>query len=73
MSTLINYFVEANLGLLLFAVIYWLFLRNENQFSFNRGFLLAGILFSLLFPLLHFNSPSRAKMIPSISEVMPSY
>ncbi|HMI67909.1 MAG TPA: M56 family metallopeptidase [Cyclobacteriaceae bacterium] len=73
MSTLINYFVEANLGLLLFAVIYWLFLRNENQFSFNRAFLLAGILFSLLFPLWHFNSPSGAKMIPSVSEVMPSY
>src|SRR5260221_4903050 len=73
MSTLINYFVEANLGLLLVAVIYLLFLRNENQFSFNRAFLLAGILFSLLFPLSHFNSPSGAKMIPSISEVMPSY
>ena len=73
MNAYINYLIEANLGLLLFAVIYWLFLRNENQFSFNRAFLLAGILFSLLFPLWHFNSPSGAKMIPSISEVMPSY
>ncbi len=73
MRSLINYFVEANFGLLLFAAVYGLFLRNENQFSFNRVFLLAAILLSLLFPLWHFNSPSSAKMIPSISHVMPSY
>lgn len=73
MSAIINYLIEANFGLLFFAAIYWLFLRNENQFSFNRIFLLAGILFSLLFPLWHFNSPSSAEIIPSISQVMPSY
>ncbi len=40
---MINYVIEANLGLLLFATSYWLFLRNENQFTFNRFFLLGSM------------------------------
>ncbi len=73
MNTMINYVIEANLGLVLFATSYWLFLRNENQFTFNRFFLLGSILFSLLFPLGHFNSAFSTKVIPSISQVMPTY
>ena len=35
-----------------FALVYWLFLRNERFFALNRFFLIAGILTSLIFPLI---------------------
>ena len=35
-----------------FALVYFLFLRNERFFSLNRFFLLGGILTSLIFPLI---------------------
>jgi len=73
MNALVNYFIEANFGLIFFIGIYWLFLRNESQFSFNRVFLLTGIALSLSLPLLRFNSPSSEKVIPSLGQLVPSY
>lgn len=69
MNSLLNYFIEANLGLLLFLVTYTLLLRNETEFQVKRCFLLIGILTSLTFPLLHLQYGSTS--IPTLSRVIP--
>ena len=73
MNAFINYLIEANLGLVFFLIIYWLGLKDENQFSAKRFYLLGAIAFSVLFPLLHLNSRSSEEIIPSVSHVVPSY
>ena len=73
MNTFINYLIEANLGLVFFMLIYWLFLEKENQFAFKRGYLLSSIAFSLTFPLLHLNFTVSKELIPSIGQVVPAY
>ena len=40
MTAILNYLIEANLGLLFFYACYWLLLRDEYQFSFKRAYLL---------------------------------
>ena len=42
----------------IFIAFYYLFLRNEKVLKFNRFYLIVSLLFSLVFPLLHYNSPS---------------
>lgn len=42
--------------------------KNETQFSYRRYYLLAGIILSLLFPLLHF---AEFQSVPSLSETLP--
>ncbi len=44
MNGYLNYFIEANIGLVLFLAAYSLFLRNETDFKLKRLFLLIGIL-----------------------------
>jgi TonB family protein len=70
MSALINYLIEANLGLVVFLLLYWLLLRHETNFTFNRAFLLVAILVSLTFPLFHFTAQTR--FLPTISALVPS-
>ena len=71
MNGYLNYLIEANIGLVAVLLFYILLLSNETNFNFKRGFLLAGIGASLLFPLAKFTTASNA--IPSISNVLPSY
>ena len=71
MNGYLNYLIEANIGLVAFLLFYILLLSNETNFNFKRGFLLAGIGASLLFPVAKFTTASNA--IPSISNVLPSY
>ena len=66
MNTYINYFIESNLGLILFLVFYKLLLTNETNFNFKRGYLLLSLLASLIFPLLRFgisNKRSNARYL----------
>ena len=72
MTTFLNYLLEANLSLLFLMLIYWALLRNENQFSFKRIFLLAAILCSVLLPVLNFNGSFSENVIPSITQIMPT-
>lgn len=53
MNTYVNYFVEANLSICFFLVLYLIFFRNETAFGFKRAFILLGLAASLLVPLLH--------------------
>jgi len=70
MNAFVNYFLEANIGLLFFYTIYWMFLRNENQFTFKRSFLLGALIASLLFPLLSIGDV--APFVPTISHAVPT-
>jgi hypothetical protein len=65
MNTIVNYLIEANLGLVFFFIIYKLVLQNENQFTFKRTFLLGSIIASLLFPL--FTIQTLVPIIPTLS------
>lgn len=70
MSAFINYMLEANLGLCVFLLLYWIFLRGETHFSLARVFLLVSIAVSLIFPLFHFTTESR--IVPSIGGLIPA-
>jgi TonB family protein len=52
MNNLLTYFIEANLYLVCFYLLYQILLVRDKHFRFNRAFLLLGILFSLSLPLL---------------------
>ena len=71
MSGYLNYFIEANIGLVLFLAAYALLLHNETDFKIKRFFLLIGILISLTFPLFHIQNAGVS--IPTLSRVIPSY
>ena len=73
MNSTLNYLIEVNVGLTLFMIMYWLILRNENQFVLKRMYLLAAIAGSIIFPLFHFAGNITAQSIPSISTIIPSY
>lgn len=69
MSTYVNYFIEANVGLSLLAVLYFVFLRNETDFRLKRQILLIGIGASLISPLFHFQNQTVAELqtiVPTI-------
>ena len=54
MNTLLLYMVESTLCISVLYAIYWFFLRWDTFFQVNRFYLLAMVLFSMLFPLLPF-------------------
>lgn len=70
MNTFVNYLLEANIGIVLFYLVYWLFLRSENQFSLKRSFLVVGLIASLLFPLISVGNSTP--VIPRLSQVVPA-
>src|SRR5690606_23230947 len=71
MHTWLNYIVEANIGLLLFLLLYKALLSKETQFSYRRFYLLGALLLSLLFPWLTIGTP--ADVVPTLSETLPNH
>lgn len=67
MNLSLNYFLEANLALCIFLVVFTLILRNETSFSLKRAMLLTGIAASLLFPAVHISGAPLH--FPTFSEV----
>lgn len=53
---MIEYLVKSTICLIVFYFCYALFLSRTRQFQFNRYYLLFAVLFSLVFPNLHFTS-----------------
>ena len=72
MNQILNYLIEANLGLVFFYALYWLLLHNENQFTFKRLYLLVGLVASLLFPLITIPAYST-QLIPSLGNSIGVY
>jgi TonB family protein len=63
----LNYFIQANLGLTILALVYLLLLKNGKEFNFKRAFLLTGILASLLLPLISFQFSFSSSFSKAIS------
>lgn len=55
MNSILSYFLEANLYLICFYLLYQLLLAKDKHFRFNRAFLLLGVLLSIALPFLSFN------------------
>ncbi len=72
MREIINYILEANLALLAFLAAYKLLFQKENAFGLLRLYLLCSIVFSLVFPLLHFQTEASQNTL-SIGKVIPEY
>jgi biopolymer transport protein ExbD len=54
-QSFVIYLFETGLCLSLLYLAYWLFLRKETYFNFNRLFLVGSIILSLTLPLVHLN------------------
>ncbi len=67
MNTLFICLFESTLCVSALYAVYWVFLRRETFFSVNRFYLLAMVLFSMLFPLLPMH---RALSTPPASLVV---
>lgn len=52
MINLLNYFLEANIVLLLFALVYYSLLKDQPKFQLRRVFILIGIVSAVLIPLV---------------------
>ena len=54
MEAFLDYLLKSSIWITAFAVIYFLFLRNERYFLLNRIFMITGLLAGLFFPLITF-------------------
>lgn len=57
MSDYLFYLLETGFCLALSYLVYWVFLRKETFFTFNRLFLLSTVPLSFIIPLIHMPSP----------------
>lgn len=71
MNAILNYLVEANLGLCLMLLMYVLFLRGETDFTVKRKFLVISVAASVLFPLIQIGG-TRYAYLPSLMDVLPT-
>jgi len=55
MNSFFTYIIESAISLTLFYIFYELFLKRDTWFRFNRFYLLFGLVFSLILPLLDFS------------------
>ncbi|HYG17970.1 MAG TPA: hypothetical protein VD816_03540, partial [Ohtaekwangia sp.] len=70
MKAYLNYLVEANLGLCLFLLLYFLLLSKETDFAIKRKFLLVAIALALIFPLFHIQV--YGNVTPVLSDFVPA-
>ncbi|MGB3469050.1 MAG: carboxypeptidase-like regulatory domain-containing protein [Cyclobacteriaceae bacterium] len=68
---MMNYLIEASICLLSFYLLYFLFLRNNKFFNWQRAFLLAGLIGSVLIPLVDVGTYEPAAMqVPVVNEAL---
>lgn len=61
---MIEYIIKSSLSLLLMFGLYWILLRREKLFIFNRYFLIISILFSLVVPFISIPININTKEVP---------
>lgn len=71
MSAIVNYVMEANLSLIVVVAFYYLFLRNETNFSLLRMFMLIALLTALVLPLIQIRLDTSTQL--SIGRVIPTF
>ncbi len=57
MNSLLTFLFQSVACSMVFYAVYYLVLRNESCYTFNRYYLLASVLFSVIFPLVRFDWP----------------
>jgi TonB family protein len=72
MNGMLNYIIEANIGLVIVLAFYKAFLQRETNFSLMRTFLLTGISASVIFPLVDITFGQEASIL-SVGQMIPSY
>lgn len=71
MNGFVNYLFESGISLGLFTLLYLLLLQQETFFRWNRYFLLFGLFFSLVLPLVHLQVyEPQPVMLPEVT-VLP--
>jgi beta-lactamase regulating signal transducer with metallopeptidase domain len=73
---MIAYILKSSLSLLILFGLYWFLLRKEKLFIFNRFFLVASVVFSLVVPFISIPvnfqiSPKQKNIIPTYDYIMP--
>ena len=56
MSSFITYFSQTAIAISVFYILYWLLLRKETFFGFNRYYFLFVVIFSMILPFLNLDS-----------------
>ncbi len=74
---MIAYVIKSSLSLLIMFGLYWLLLRKEKTFIFNRYFLIFSIIISLVNPLISIpinirNDGVRGKIVAALNSSVPS-
>jgi TonB family protein len=69
LSTLPMYLLEVNSCLLAFYLFYYLFLRKEKFFGWNRLFIAGAVVLSLALPLIEIPLPGRVSYLPESAEL----
>jgi TonB family protein len=72
MQNVVSYFLAVNFLLILLAVYYRLFLSRQRRFTWNRIYLLAGMVAALLLPLLRLEVLPESLPDPNIVRVLPT-
>lgn len=67
---MITYVIKSSLSLLVLFGLYWFLLSKEKLFVFNRFFLVASVVFSLIVPFI--SIPVNFKVTPQLAEIIPS-
>jgi hypothetical protein len=68
MEQLIVYLLKSALVIAIFYSIYWIFLKNEIFYQFNRLFLLTGLLTSIVLPLYSYSYEVMVHMAAPVAE-----
>jgi beta-lactamase regulating signal transducer with metallopeptidase domain len=68
---MITYILKSSISLLLLFGLYWFLLRKEKLFVFNRFFLLASLVFSMVIPVIYI--PVNFQVSPRLVEIIPVY
>jgi TonB family protein len=64
------YIIKSSVSLLLLFGLYWFLLRKEKLFVFNRLFLIASVVFSLIVPLI--SVPVNLRNTPALENLIPA-
>ncbi len=67
---MITYIFKSSLSLIILFGLYWFLLRKEKLFVFNRFFLVASVVFSLIVPFI--SIPVNLRVTPQLEEIIPS-
>jgi len=75
---MIIYIIKSSISLIVMFGLYWLFLRQEKLFIFNRVFLIFSILFSLSVPFVSIpvniqNNEPQGSILTTLNSAIPSY